>query len=217
MPYESERRRFGRVELDQPLSATLGGLAVEVADVSVSGFRVIHENRFMPGEKREMVLIWNGREMRFDCHIVRSVLYRLARTNADKTIYQSGVQIDAAIGGSERDLRDFIADRVKRALEEQKANARGIPPIETYVYQVGKGDRYRRCELKEGKWRVFDSTRADQPVDGFTISAELDPQHVDLLCKTYEVLGDEGRRLTRILAELSIRKTEGGTPRKYVP
>ena len=217
MPQERERRRFGRVELDAPLTASIGDVIVEVIDVSVAGFRIMHENRFAPGESKVISLTWNGREMKFVCHVVRSVLYRLARTSGEKTTYHSGVQIDAAMGDSEHVLRDFIADRVKRALEEQKENARGIPPIATYLYQVGKGDRFRRCELKEGKWRVFDTTRAEQPQEGFTISAELDPTQVDLLCKTYEATAEEGRRLTRLLAELSIRKSEGGTPRRYVP
>jgi hypothetical protein len=217
MPHERERRRFGRVELDHPLTASIGDIPIEIVDVSVVGFRVMHEMRFIAGESKVIRLAWNGREMKFVCHVVRSILHRLARTSSEKTIYQSGVQIDAAIGDAETVLRDFIADRVKRALEEQKENARGIPPIATYMYQVGKGDRFRRCELKDGKWRVFDTTRAEQPQEGFTISAELDPIQVDLLCKTYEATSEEGRRLTRVLAELSIRKSEGGTPRRYQP
>ena len=217
MPQERERRRFGRVELDEPLAALIGDIPVEVVDVSVAGFRMMHETRFLAGESKVIRMVWNGREMKFVCHVVRSILHRLARTSSEKTIYQSGVQIDAAIGDAENTLRDFIADRVKRALAEQKENARGVPPISTFLYQVGKGDRFRRCELKEGKWRVFDTTRAEQPREGFTISAELDPTQVDLLCKTYEATSEEGRRLTRLLAELSIRKSEGGTPRKYVP
>ena len=38
-----------------------------------------------------------------------------------------------------------------------------------------------------------------------------------MLCKAYEAMGTEGRRLTKMLAELSIRKTEGTPTRRYVP
>lgn len=217
MPEDRDRRRFGRIDLDEPLPAFIGETPVDVVEVCVVGFRVLHEARFPPGESREIRVRWETHEMRFACHIVRSTLFRIARTGAEKSIYQSGIEIEQPIGNSELVLRDLVADRVMRALEEQKANARGIPPIGGYTYQVGKGDRYRRCELSEGKWRKFDSTRPDQPEEGFTISAETDPQQIDLLCKTYEAMTTEGRRLTKMLAELSIKKSEGGTSRRYVP
>ncbi|MEO6487497.1 MAG: hypothetical protein ABIO78_06095, partial [Thermoanaerobaculia bacterium] len=73
------------------------------------------------------------------------------------------------------------------------------------------------CEWIEGRWRRSDSVTSEQPHTGFTVSADLHPSQVDLLCKTFEGSNDEGRRLTRILAELSIKKTEGTPIRKYEP
>lgn len=212
-----ERRRFGRIDLEQPLTGFIGEIRIDIVEVSVVGFRVLHEARFPPGEDREIRVTWQEREMRFACNIVRSTLFRLAKNAAEKSIYQSGVRIEEATGDSETVLRDLIAHRVMRALEEQKANAHGVPPIGAYTYQVGKGDRFRRCELTDGRWRKFDTTRTDQPGEGFTISAEIDPGEVELLCKTYEVMPTEGRRLTKMLAELSIRKSEGTPTRRYVP
>jgi hypothetical protein len=214
---EHDRRRFGRIDLEQPLKGAIGSIPVDVVEVSVGGFRVMHESRFIPGEDGEVRIDWQGKEMRFSCSVVRSTLFKLAKTPADKSTYQSGVRIGQAVGDSEATLRDLIAHRVMRALAEQKENARGIPPTLDYTYQVGKGDRYRRCELTEGKWRRFDTTRPEQPVEGFTVSAEVEPAQVDMLCKAYEVMGTEGRRLTKMLAELSIRKTEGTPTRRYVP
>lgn len=214
---DQDRRRFGRIDLEQPLKGSIGSIPVDVVEVSVVGFRVMHETRFVPGEDGEVRVDWQGKEMRFSCNVVRSALYKLAKTPADKSIYQSGVRIGQAAGDSETILRSLIAHRVIRALAEQKENARGIPPTLDYTYQVGKGDRYRRCELTEGKWRRFDTTRAEQPVEGFTVSAEIEPTQVDILCRAYEAMGIEGRRLTKMLAELSIRKTEGTPTRRYVP
>ena len=213
----AERRRFGRIDLEEPLTGLIGDVPVDIVEVSVVGFRAHHEARFPPGEDREIALRWQGREMRFLCTIIRSTLFRLAKNASEKSIYQSGVKIERSIGDSEATLRDLIAHRVMRALEEQKANARGLPPIGSYTYQVGKGDRYRRCELTDGKWRKFDTTRTEQPQEGFTVSAEVDPHQIDLLCRTYEAMTAEGRRLTKMLAELSIKKTEGTATRRYVP
>jgi hypothetical protein len=212
-----ERRRFGRIDLEEPLTGWIGDVRLDIVEVSVVGFRALHEVRFPPGEHHEIALTWQGREMRFACTMIRSTLFRLAKNAAEKSIYQSGIRIETGVGDSEQSLRDLIAYRVMRALEEQKANARGLPPIGSYTYQVGKGDRFRRCELNGGRWRKFDTTRSEQPADGFTVSADIDPHQVDLLCQTYEAVSGEGRRLTKMLAELSIKKTEGTPTRRYVP
>ena len=219
MPHggDDDRRRFGRIELEQPLKGLIDDVPVDVVEVSIAGFRVTHQARFPPAGGSELRVSWHGREMRFSCGIARSTLFKLARTPAEKSIYQSGIRVDEAFGDSEMVLRDLIAERVMRALAEQKENARGVPPTIEYTYQVGKGDRFRRCELSEGKWRSFDTTRPEQPPDGFTVSAEIEVAQVEILRRTYESLGPEGRRLTKMLAELSIKKTEGGPTRRYIP
>ena len=212
----AERRQFGRIALDPPLRGWVGDVQVDVVEASVTGFRVVHFVRFPPVISRQIRVEWDGREMRFACQIIRSMLFQLA-TAGQKSVYQSGVRLEEPVGNSEQVLRDLIADRVVRALEEQKANWRGIPPAGHYVVQVGKGDRFRRCELIEGRWRKVDTTLRSQPDHGFTVSAELPPNLVELLCRTFEKADEEGRRLTRILAELSIRKDEGGPTRRYEP
>lgn len=213
----AERRQYGRITLDQPLQGWVGDVPVEILEASVTGFRVVHAMRFPPGNAKQIRVLWGTREMRFDCQIVRSMLFRLASSPSEKSVYQSGIRLDEAYDDSEKTLRDLIADRVIRALEEQKANWRGIAPIGGYVYQVGKSNRFRRCEWIEGRWRKSDTTQPQQPESGFTVSAELSPAQIDLLCQTFEKTDDEGRRLTRILAELSIRKGEGTAVRRYEP
>ena len=216
---EEDRRRYGRIQLDDdPIPAVLDAVPVTVIEVSVVGFRIAHDSRFPPTPTvHEMKLDWHGRSMTFRCELVRSTLFQIARASGEKSIYHTGVKIVAAEGDSELVLRDVIAARIIRALEEQKANARGVPPITGYQYKVGKSNRYRRCEYVDGKWKKLESTRNEQPPSGFTISAEVAPGDVETLCKTYEIEDETGRRLTQILAELSIRKEEGGTPRKFSP
>ena len=212
-----ERRAFGRIELDPPLRGFLDEIAVAVVDASVTGFRVAHDARIAPAPTRRIRVEWNERTMEFGCVVARSTLFRLAQNLNEKTVYHSGVRILEPKDDSEQILRQLIAERVIRALEEQKANARGIPPIETYTYQVGKGDRFRRCEMIDGVWRKVETGIRQQPVDGFTVSAEVPTPEVDVLCRTYESTTEEGRRLTRILAQLSISKDEGTATRRYVP
>ncbi len=214
---ESERRRYGRIKLDQTLSAQFGETRTKVLELSIVGFRVAHEGRLPAGEERRLLVDWQGSPIDIGCSLVRSSLWRLSKAMGQQSIYHSGLRIIDASRESFDRLRELITERILRALEEQKANARGIPPLAAYMYQPEKGDLFRRCELIDGVWRKSETIRADQPPNGFTVSADVDPHHVDLLCRTWESTTDEGRRLTRMLAELSLSKAEGVPTRRYVP
>jgi hypothetical protein len=85
------------------------------------------------------------------------------------------------------------------------------------MYQPEKGELLRRCEFIDGEWRKSETIRPQQPPNGFTISADVDPDHVAMLCDTWENTTAEGRRLTQLLAELSISRAEGIPTRRYVP
>ena len=212
-----DRRQFHRIHLDAPLAARMRDIPVRLLDVSLNGARVVGEARFGPGSEHELSFEWNSLAVRVMCRVARCTLYSFAKAPGDKSLYQTGLRITETIGNSDRAIREMIASYVIHALEEQKANARGIPPLGPYFYIEGKGDRYRRCELVEGKWRRTETTHPDQPVTGFTVSADVRPHYVDLLCETYQKMDEEGRRLTQTLAQLSISKAEGVPTRRYVP
>ena len=212
-----ERRRYGRIKLDTPLPAAFGDLDVRVIELSVVGFLVAHEGRLETGTVRQFSLEWQGAPILLECSVARSTLYRLGKALGAKSIYHTGLRIVRFESDGFIRLRELIADRIVRALDEMKANARGIPPLAAYMYQPEKGDLFRRCEWIDGQWRISETIRAAQPQSGFTVSAEVDPAHVKMLCETWEKTTDEGRRLTRMFAELSISKGEGVPTRRYVP
>jgi hypothetical protein len=211
-----ERRRFGRIVLDNPLPGHLDEARVRVLEISIVGVRVAHEARLLPQATRALTIDWDGRHIRLTVEVARTMLAKLAKSTAERSVYHSGLRIVRSADGGET-LRELVADRIIRALDEQKANARGIPPLAAYMYQPGKSDRYRRCELIDGIWRRSETTRPVQPLHGFTVSADVDPAHIELLCRTYEQTTVEGRRLTKLLAELSLSKEEGVPVRRYEP
>jgi PilZ domain len=212
-----DRRRFHRIHLDSPLPGHLRDVAVNLIDLSLNGARVVSDSRFSPGSENELVFDWNEHSARITCTVMRCTLYSFAKAPGEKSLYQTGLRFNEMISDSDRTLRELIASYVIRALEEQKANARGLPPLGPYAYIVGKGDRYRRCELVDGKWRRIDTTHSEQPADGFTISADVSPYYIDLLCETYQRTDEEGKKLTQTLAQLSISKGEGIPTRRYLP
>ena len=213
----SERRRYGRIRLDEPVPARFGESRVKVIDIAVTGFLIAHEGRHAPGDKRRLVIEWDGTTFELTCAIVRTTIWRLAKAAGEQSIYHSGLRIVESSEEAFENLRELVAERVMRALEEQKANAKGIPPLAAYMYQPGKGDLYRRCEFIDGRWRRTETIHPEQPEYGFTVSAETHPDHIDMLCETWEKTSAEGRRLTQMLAELSISKGEGVPTRRYVP
>ena len=212
-----ERRKFGRIRLDAPLYGQFFDSRVRVLELSVTGFRIAHEARFAAHQVAELVIDWEGRAIRLVCTVVRMTLWRLAKSIGERSVYHSGLRVVESSGESFELLRELMHERIVRALEEQKANAHGIPPLAAYTHQPEKGELYRRCEFLNGVWRKTETIRATQPVNGFTISAEVDPVHVEMLCQTWETTTPEGRRLTQLLAELSISKAEGIPVRRYVP
>lgn len=212
-----DRRRYGRIRLDDSLSGRFGDTPVAVLELSVTGFLIGHQGRIAPGSKRSLHVDWEFTTFDVVCDVVRSSLWRLSKKMGEESVYHSGLHIRQTSRESFETLRHLIAERILRALDEQKANAHGIPPLSAYMYQPEKGDLYRRCELINGTWRKTETIHDTQPMNGFTISAEVDPFHVDMLCRTWENTTTEGRRLTRMLAELSVSKAEGIPTRRYVP
>ena len=212
-----ERRRYGRVRLETPLPAQFGETKAKVLEISVVGMLLGHEGKIPAATTHDTTIDWQGTKLEFLCRVIRSTLWRLARGAGQKSIYHSGLRIIEAHGDSLLRLRQLLAERIIRALEEQKANARGIPPLAAYMYQPGKGELFRRCEFIEGVWRKSETIRREQPPNGFTISADIGPEQVQILCDTWELTTTEGQRLTQMLAELSIDPKEGIPVRRYEP
>ena len=196
----------------------LGGARVYVLDASLSGLRIAHQGTApAAGSQCRIEFEWEGRLIELDCEVRRNALHKLAKEKNEKSIYHAGLSIAAALGDSDAALRSMIASIVARALDEQKANARGVPAEAAQCFQTGKGTDYVRCELVGDTWRRTETNRAEQPLNGFTISAAESREHVQMLCDTFVNADDDGRQLIRMMAELSISKAEGVPTRRYHP
>ena len=143
---------------------------------------------------------WDGRSIELDCEVIHNALYKLAKSAEEKSIYHAGLRVANAIGESRTVLRAMIADVVARALDEQKANARGIPAVAAQAFQTGKGTDFVRCELVDGTWRRTVTSRPEQPANGFTVSVDEASDQVVMLCQTFASSDAEGRKLIQTLA-----------------
>ena len=191
---------------------------VFIVDISLNGVRIAHQGTLPPaGRECELDFEWEGQPIGLRCEVTRNILERLAKNATEKSVYHAGLSIVDADRQSRDGLRQMIAALVARALDEQKANARGVPAEAAQCFQTGKGSEFLRLELINGAWRRTATTRPDQPSHGFTISAEEDRAHVEMLCHTFANSDEPGRNLIKLMAELSISRSDGIPTRRYTP
>lgn len=213
-----ERRRFEHITLSRPMAGRLGSTKIFVVDISVTGARVAHQHPLIEGEIARLRFEWEGQELAFDCDVLRT--HPPAKgPDPSGVLYHTGLAFVDPVGQSRSILRELITDHVMRALDEQRSNARGIPPIAPTYYQSGLRDRagYVTMRLVQNSWKRLTSDKPDQPLDGFTISAKEAEDQIDMLCQTYQESDYEGRRMIRKMAELTIGPAEAVAARKYTP
>lgn len=213
-----DRRQFGRVTPVQRIRGMVGGVQVYVIDISLAGVRVAHQDP-LPAVGCTSVLTfeWEGRTYSGPCEVRRTKVERQARSRFEKALHHTGLFLMQTDAESHRLLREIVHASITRALDEQKANARGIPPAAALSFQTGGGDEYVRCELRHQTWVKTKTREPQQPENGFTISNAEPPSKVTMLCRAYEMGDVDGRRLIRTFAALSISKSEGIPTRRYAP
>ncbi len=204
--------------LARPLPGRLGAARVFLLDASVEGIRIAHQGAISTvGQSCRVSFDWEGHSIELECQVTDNTLFRRAKSSDEKSTYHAGLRIAEAAGASRTALRQLVADCVARALDEQKANARGIPSTAALAFQSGKGNDFIRCELVDGTWRRTSTNRPEQPSNGFTISAEEERDQVEMLCETFQSADAAGRKLIQTMAEMSISKSEGVPTRRYNP
>jgi len=211
-----DRRRYEHLTLARPIPARYGLEKVFVLDLSINGARVAHQSRKLESAAGRIRFEWQGFELAFDAEVLRTADEPTKIGNS--LVYESGLFFFDSVGDSEGNIRELIADQIMRVLDERKANARGIPPIAaTYVKTGSKSGGYVSWRLVGGTWKSSPSQSPDQPIDGFTVSANESSDQVQMLCSTYQNSDTEGRRMIRKMAELSVSTPDGVATRKFEP
>lgn len=199
MDAHDERRAYQRLNLMRPLDGWFGDYAVRILDVSANGALVDLEEPLEEHARALLRFFWNGEEIEVTAEIARADDKRLGLKFVDES----------------ETLRRLIGASVTEILNAQQANAEGrreanivgdatltsasehFDDTRTFITWIFSG----------GAWKHRRSLLPDQPADGFTIAANEPEEQVALLCRTYENGDEEARRLTRLLAELSVTKS----------
>ena len=194
-----ERREFQRLTIDPPISASLGDFPVTVLEIGVLGARLQHEGE-LPEQYADLRFTDEGRDIVLRCEAVRTFPGR------DKG-NESGVRFLSAVDRSGDHLREMLARLVRREF----AVRRRVPTVSMPIDSVdgdktvrGKDARFLCYRLEGSVWRKRRVFLPEQPTMGFTVATGVDNEEIHRLCQIYQASDDEGRRLIRLFAELSV-------------
>jgi hypothetical protein len=190
-----ERREFQRLALDPQVTGTLGPSPVVVLEIGILGARVRHE-RPLNFDTAELRFGYRADEIGMRCQVVRAI---------NKN--ESGLRFIAAIGDGGDKLRDMLGELVSRAFDARRAvpkNTVNRLIVDGDNTVRGKDAGYLSYRLEEGSWKKRRVFLPEQPTSGFTVASASDSDELQQLCTLYESSDDEGRRLIRMFAELSV-------------
>ncbi|PYQ62826.1 MAG: hypothetical protein DMF58_00555 [Acidobacteria bacterium] len=204
----SDRREFQRLRLAKPILALFDGQNALILDIGISGAFIEHYGQSKSGDRLKLLFRWKGTDVEFVAEIAHTVVVRKA---ANAVVSHSGVRFVQAIGDAEARLNDMMATFVGKILAAQKANAGATESAaSSALVDLGGARRsrtrgYTTYRLQNGTWSSEPSDLPTQPLNGFTVAAYEDEQELQALCRAWEVADSEGRRLIRLVAELSAR------------
>ena len=207
-----DRREFQRIKLAKPILATMDGESALILDIGVAGAFLEHYGELRHGDRLTLSFRWRGEDVTFHCSVARTAVVRTPGGDGASVVSHTGVRFVEAVGNAQARLLDLMATFVGRVLAAQKDNARGDISDSTgatVLAELGGARRMRTrgfitFHLRNDIWWKVPSTSALQPEDGFTVAAFEDEEELEALCRAYERADDEGRRLIRLVAELSV-------------
>jgi hypothetical protein len=209
-----ERREFQRLALDQPIAGTFNTTPVVMLEVGVLGTRLLHKVPFAE-PRGELRFVFEGHVVTMRCDVVRT-------SEVDPKRYggaglASGMKFLAAVGDSGDYLRTMLVRLVSRALEQRSRDAglplKLTPPVDGDRTVRGVDAQYVAYRWEGGIWKRRAIFLPEQPPVGFTVAKFEDPGEMQRLCEVFEASDDEGRRLIRMFAELSVSQLMQIPPR----
>jgi hypothetical protein len=239
-------RRVQRVHLALPVTARFGANQVVVVDISVLGARIEHHTPLgtATGGSANLSFTWDDEDISVDCRVVRSRLERFSVGADGLTVYHSGLEFIDPQMETRAALKRIIGRFIARALEEQKANARGMVPTSVEkmpifrhgqltenrsdvaeaigssalpTARLAKEAGYICLQLEKNRWKKKRTHDPGQPNEGFTVSADEDQTQIEMLCQAYEKSDSDGRKMIQLFAQLSIVEGEGVPPGRFQP
>ena len=203
----NERREFERLRLAKPILALLDGQNALILDIGISGAFVEHYGKTNVGDRFTLLFRWKGTDVEFVAEVAHTVM---VRKTGSAEVSHTGLRFTQPIGEAEKRLNDMMATFVGKVLAAQKANATANSTSDSALVELGGARRsrtrgYLTFRFQNGSWTRSMSDSPEQPSNGFTVAGYEEDGELESLCQAYQVADEEGRRLIKLVAELSAR------------
>jgi hypothetical protein len=191
-----ERREFQRLAVSPPIAGTLGSQPVSIVEIGVLGARVKHDDDF-DSDQLDLRFTYGGQLIEMRCQVVRT-------SGGD----ESGLRFVGALGDSGDKLRDMLGILVGKEIDRRRTSP-GREPLPSHTVDGDKTVRgadagFLTYRFENGHWNKRAVFLPEQPPTGFTVAKTSDSDEMRRLCRVYEASDEEGRRLIRLFAELSV-------------
>jgi hypothetical protein len=206
----NDRRIFQRLRLARPILGTLDRQNALILDLGVAGAFIEHYGVTTSSQDCRLQFHWQGHDIEYVCEVARTLVVRVT---GNDVVSHTGLRFIEPVGESETHLHDLMAAFVGNVLAAQKANKDGVRLDKDHMalMEIGGARRtrvrgFQRYRLQPGGGWIHRTTLdPKQPADGFTVAAYEHEEDLEVLCNAYEIADEEGRRLIRLVSELSVR------------
>ncbi len=189
---------MSRLHLTKPVDGWFADYSVVLVEVSATGAKVIHDDAIPVGARGLLRFSWGGVDLELLAEITRT----------------EGARSGLKLIDDSKELRALIESSAGEVLRAQEANASGDRARNVVGDQTltaasagARGNSgFLQYRLTPSGWRCHRALLPEQPEDGFTVSANEPQEQIDLLCSTYETGDADSKRMTRMMAELSITR-----------
>lgn len=205
-----DRRVFQRLRLARPILGTLDNQNALILDLGVSGAFIEHYGVTTSKRSCRLKIIWQGGDIEYESQVMRTLVIKVSGPDL---VSHTGLRFIKPIGDSEERLQDLVATFVGAVLAAQKANRDGVRVDSDHMalMEIGGARRSRVRGFQsyrmqpDGMWIHTTTRDPTQPPDGFTVAAYEYVEDLEVLCRAYEIADEEGRRLIRLVAEMSVQ------------
>ena len=196
-----ERREFQRLNLTPPVPGTLASIPVTIVEVGVLGAKIQHA-KTIEDRSPELHFNYSGHDIGIKCELIRTF------AGVSDAGMQSGLRFLGAIGDSGDLLRDMLGVLVMKEIDRRRTSP-GSSPLPSKSVDGdntvrGADAGFLSYRFENGKWNKRAVFLPEQPAAGFTVARVSDSDEMKRLCRVYEASDEEGRRLIRLFAELSV-------------
>lgn len=198
----SDRRRFPRVRLAEPLRTVIGRGVGTLVDLSANGARIRHDAPVALGARVRVTFDWKGE--RFEA--IGEVLASRVSSLGHATRFESRLRFLSVPERSQEILARTMTESLDDDLRRWVANLHGWNEHgSSETHSRGDGT-FIRCRYVNGRWQQTHTRDPLPPPDGFTVPADTDPSEIRTLCRTFEKSDEEGRSLVRLITGAVVKQ-----------